>query len=80
MINAEARMIDADRNNDGYVDRKEAQAGAAEAKGNVDAQLQREKMQGELGLKRAELDEKKRSNKAEESIKRTAAKKKPNAQ
>lgn len=80
MINAEARMIDADHNNDGYVDRKEAQAGAAEAKGNVDAQLQREKMQGELGLKRAELDEKKRSNKAEESIKRTAAKKKPNAQ
>ena len=33
-----------------------------------------------LELKRAELDEKKRSNKAEESIKRTAAKKKPNAQ
>jgi len=80
MINAEARMIDADHNNDGYVDRKEAQAGAADAKSNVEAQLAREKMQGELGLKKAELDEKKRANKAEEGIKRTAAKNKPNAQ
>jgi len=80
MINAEAKMIDADENNDGYVDHKEAEAGVAEAKSNADMALQREKMQGELGLKKAELNEKKRANKAEEAIKRTAAKKKPNAQ
>ena len=79
MINAEARMIDADDNNDGYVDRREGEAGVKEAESRVDEQLAREKMQGELGLKREELNEKKRSNKAEESIKRTAAKNKPNA-
>ena len=77
MINAEARLIDADDNNDGYVDRKEGENAAKEVESGVSQQLEREKMQQELGLKKEELAEKKRSNKAEEAIKRTAAKKKP---
>ena len=77
MINAEAKMIDADENNDGYVDHTEAKRGAQEAADNAKMQMEREKMTAELGLKREEMQEKKRSNKAEESIKRTAAKNKP---
>ena len=76
-INAEARMIDADDNNDGYVDRKEAESGVQEATDNARSQMEREKMQGELGLKKEELNEKVRTNKANESIKRTASKNKP---
>jgi len=77
MINAEARMIDADDNNDGYVDRKEAAAGAKEAGDNAKEMLERERMQSELGLKKEELKEKTRTNKANESIKRKAANSKP---
>ena len=76
-INAEAKMIDADENNDGYVDRKEAESGAKEAADNAKAQLDKERMQGELGLKKQELNEKVRTNKANEAIKRIAAKRKP---
>jgi hypothetical protein len=76
-INAEAKMIDADENNDGYVDHKEAEDGARQAADNAKAQMEREKMQGELGLKKEELQEKKRANKADESIKRKAATNKP---
>jgi len=76
MINAEARMIDADDNNDGYVDRKEAQSGVSEAADRAKEQIAREKNQADLGLKKEELVEKKRANKADEAIKRTAAKKK----
>ena len=74
MINAEARMIDADHNNDGYVDEKEA----SQAVDDMKVELEREKMQAELGLKKEELLEKKRANQADEEIKRTAAKNKPN--
>jgi hypothetical protein len=76
MINAEAKLIDADENNDGYVDRTEAKRGAQEAESNAKIAMEREKMQAELGLKKEEMAEKKRSNKAEEAIKRTAANKK----
>ena len=76
-INAEAKMIDADENNDGYVDRKEAEDGAKQAAEQAKVQIDREKMQSELGLKKEELQEKKRSNKAEEAIKRKAANNKP---
>ena len=77
MINAEARLIDADDNNDGYVDRKEAAAGVEEASDNAKEMLERQKMQSQLGLKKEELKEKQRSNKANESIKRKAANSKP---
>tara|TARA_R110000824_G_scaffold65226_4_gene170041 strand:- start:3308 stop:5803 length:2496 start_codon:yes stop_codon:yes gene_type:complete len=77
MINAEARLIDADDNNDGYVDRKEATAGVEEASDNAKEMLERQKMQSQLGLKKEELKEKQRSNKANESIKRKAANSKP---
>jgi len=77
MINAEARMIDADDNNDGYVDRKEADAGISEAADRAKEQLTREKNQADLGLKKEELEEKKRTNKANEAIKRKAANSKP---
>ena len=70
-------MIDADDNNDGYVDRKEAAAGAKEAGDNAKEMLERERMQSELGLKKEELKEKTRTNKANESIKRKAANSKP---
>ena len=73
MINAEARMIDADHNNDGYVDEKEA----SQAVDDMKVELEREKMQAER-LKKEELLEKKRANQADEEIKRTAAKNKPN--
>ena len=77
LINAEARMIDADENNDGYVDRKEAEAGAQEASANAKEAMDRQKMQNDLGLKKEELKEKQRSNKANEAIKRKAANSKP---
>ena len=77
MINAEARLIDADDNNDGYVDRKEGESAAKEIEVQAKAQLERDKMQADLGLKKEELAEKKRNNKANEEIKRTAANKKP---
>ena len=70
-------MIDADDNNDGYVDRKEGEVASKEIESGVSQELEREKMQQELGLKKEELNEKKRANKADEAIKRTAANKKP---
>ena len=79
LINAEAKMVDADENNDGYVDRTEATRAAQEVSDNAKMQMEREKMTAELGLKREEMQEKKRANKAEEAIKRTAANKKSNA-
>ena len=78
-INAEARLADKDDNNDGYLDNKNN-----EVKLQFDRQkeadklnLQREKNQSDLGLKQQELEEKKRANKENEKIKRTAANKKP---
>ena len=59
---------------DGYVDEKEA----SQAVDDMKVELEREKMQAELGLKKEELLEKKRANQADEEIKRTAAKNKPN--
>ena len=72
-INAEARMIDADDNNDGYVDRRESESASERLKDRID----QTKIASELGLKKEELKEKKRSNKANEAIKRKAAKAKP---
>ena len=72
-INAEARLIDADDNNDGYVDRKESESASEQLKNRTD----QNKIASELGLKKEELKEKKRANKANESIKRKAAKSKP---
>ena len=67
MINAEAKMIDADENNDGYVDNTDRSEVA-----RLDAvdrdRTAREKNQADLQLKREELAEKKRTNKANENI------------
>ena len=72
-IAAEARMADADHNNDGYVDNTDRSEVA-----RLDAvdrdRTAREKNQADLQLKREELAEKKRTNKANENIKKTAAK------
>jgi len=70
-INAEARLVDADDNNDGYVDRKEA----GDATDRIKDRIAQEKVAGDLGLKKEELKEKKRANKANEAIKRKAANK-----
>tara|TARA_R110001606_G_scaffold158423_2_gene302170 strand:- start:8191 stop:10683 length:2493 start_codon:yes stop_codon:yes gene_type:complete len=76
LINAEARLIDADDNNDGYVDRKEGENASTEIEDSAKRALEQQKMQADLGLKKEELAEKKRSNKANESIKRSSANKK----
>jgi len=70
-------LIDADDNNDGYVDRKEGDSAAKEVENVAKTQLEREKMQADLGLKKEELAEKKRANRANESIKKSSANKKP---
>jgi len=76
LINAEARLIDADDNNGGYVDRKEGENASTEIDDSAKRALEQQKMQADLGLKKEELAEKKRSNKANESIKRSSANKK----
>tara|TARA_R100000152_G_C6780883_1_gene214278 strand:- start:1548 stop:4040 length:2493 start_codon:yes stop_codon:yes gene_type:complete len=72
-IAAEARMADADHNNDGYVDNTDRSEVARLDAANRD-RAAREKNQADLQLKREELAEKKRANRANESIKKTAAK------
>tara|TARA_R110001592_G_scaffold5517_3_gene30376 strand:- start:47562 stop:50090 length:2529 start_codon:yes stop_codon:yes gene_type:complete len=78
-INAQARLMDKDDNNDGYLDFKnnEVKLEADREKEGMKMQMQREKMQQDLSLKQQDLAEKQRANKANEQIKRTAANNKP---
>tara|TARA_R110002020_G_scaffold233207_4_gene444986 strand:- start:4649 stop:7144 length:2496 start_codon:yes stop_codon:yes gene_type:complete len=78
-INAEARLADQDDNNDGYIDMQNRDNDVKLETEQEKVNLQREKQQAELGLKQQDMEEKKRTNQANEQIKRTAANKKPNA-
>jgi len=80
-INAEARLADKDDNNDGYLDNKnnEVKLEFDKQKEQSKLDMQSQKNQQDLMLKQQDLEEKKRSNQANENIKRSTANKKPNA-